>query len=784
MYFLVGVVLGTAFGLYLWTLYDQLTLSFENEEQQVPTRIYSDMTRIAPLQPRSFIEERLKGLGYSADSTSDELRFYLHPADYPLGLLPEDHPLLHLFKNSVSSHSALSSSLSPEITLHFQGKGPKAPLESISLENQTILDLYLEPELTATLTRSGDFKREIRTYLKFDEIPANVWKAIISIEDQHFLDHKGLDPKGIARALWVNLKTLSFAQGGSTITQQLVKNLMTRRTKNIFRKMNELFLSLLLEARFEKEEILERYLNEVYLGQIGNLEIHGVAQGAEHFFGKKLDQLNLAEIALMAGLIRGPGYYSPYRYQERALERQRLILRKMVETGQIAQAEAKAALRLPIRLAPPKTSANKAPFFTDYVKAELIGLLRDRMSEAEITQSGFRVYTTLDPSLNSIAQQSISEGLSSLEKKLKASSSERLEGALACVDPTTGFIRALVGGRNYSQSNFNRILNMKRQVGSTFKPIVYLSALQKGFNPHGIPWGPAYPVQDAPWTLVFDEGRQTWSPKNYERGYLGWISLRTALAQSINTVAARLGHEIGIPSLIATAKSLGIESDLPQVPSLSLGVANLSPIELLRVYSTLANRGVLTKLSVIRSITDSDSHPFMQFIPDSNPNPKDHPEPGPFDLLTDLLQSVFSEGTARGAKKLGFDRPAAGKTGTTNDHRDAWFAGYTPQLTTVVWVGLDQTSYQKPPTLQLTGSNSALPIWVSFMKKGLAFQPVLSFAQSPFLTEIEIDRYTGQQALPDCPASQVVHDKYFISALPRLKTCEKQWPSSENKTEK
>jgi penicillin-binding protein 1B len=759
-YFLVGILIGSSFGVYLWTLYNQLTTVFGQQSQFIPTRIYSDVSRITSPQPRSQIEQKLKTLGYTYQNLGDKLQFPLHPVDYPTYLIPNNHPLLE--------------GKDPQVQLHFDGTTESSALRSIELNQREVPDLYLEPELVATLSHSGDSKKIIRTPLKFSEIPSQVWKAIIAIEDQHFLEHKGLDPRGMARAVWVNLRTFSFAQGGSTITQQLVKNLMARRTKNIFRKVNELFLSLLLEATYDKEQILERYLNEVYLGQVGSLEIHGVAEGAEHFFGKKLEDLNLAEITLMAGLIRGPGYYSPYRYRERALERQRLVLRKLVETGYIANGEAEAAAQLPIRLAPPQTSSNKAPFFVDYVKAELIRQLKDRLSEPEIISSGFRVYTTLDTRLNNFAQSAVTEGISQLETRLKVSPEERLEGALASVDQSSGYVRALVGGKSYSQSTFNRILNMKRQVGSTFKPFVYLTSFLKGVDSQGVPYGPAYPAEDAPWTLTYDRNKQSWSPKNYEKGYRGWVSFRTALAHSINIIAAKLGYEVGIENIIQTARSLGIESSLPSVPSLSLGVAELSPIELLKAYATIANRGIQEELTVLRGITQTDGTGYARFF--------SHPQPvmneSSTDLLTEMLQSVFIEGTAREASRMGFDQPAAGKTGTTSNHRDAWFAGYTPQLTTVVWVGMDHSSNKTPGTVHLTGGGSALPIWVSFMKAGLQGVPITPFLVSPNLVELKIDRHSGKTAKSDCPPSQVLVEKYIKGHEPRDESCEETWPTS------
>ncbi len=787
--FIVGIAGCAVFGVYLGYLYGQLKEAFYRQEQFIPTRIYSDVSRIAPPQNRGAVEARLKSLAYHFEATSgsdDQIRFTLHPADYPLYLVPDS------FQSVVEPGRP-----APEITLHFSGTNADAALQSIEIGGKETPELYLEPEIVTVLARSGapNEKKQIRAIVKFADIPAPVWQAIIAIEDQHFMEHAGLDPRGIARAVLVNLRTLRFAQGGSTLTMQLVKNLMERRNKNVFRKANELFLALLLESTFDKEQILERYLNEVYLGQVGSYEVHGVAEGARHFFGKDLSELNLAETALMAGLIRGPGYYSPYRYKERAMERQHLVLRKMVETGQIAEAEEQAALKQPIRLAPPQGPANKAPYFTDFVKAELIRQLKGRISEHDLSEAGLKVYTTLDLTMNSAAQRAVSDGIGELEKRFKIPSNDprrRLEGALASVDPVSGAVRALVGGRSYGQSTFNRILNMKRQVGSTFKPIVFLTALGKGFDPQGVPYGPGHPIDDSPWTLVYDRGKQSWTPRNYEKEALGWISFRTALSHSINTSTARLAWEVGIPEIIRTARALGIQSDLPEVPSLALGVAELSPIELLKVYATFANHGVQDELRVIRAINEDNGSEYKRPIYES----RQAIDVGPVDLLTDMLQSVFTEGTGRAAVNMGFDRPAAGKTGTTSDHRDAWFAGYTPQLATVVWVGADQylapdtaktsgKSATKDKTLKvnLTGANSALPIWADYMKAALEGEPPLNFPESPNLVTVTIDRRSGQESDSGCGTTQILAEKYIKGFEPRQKTCLGSWPTSVHKTE-
>jgi penicillin-binding protein 1B len=788
---LVFCVLFIALALYVITLFGQVKKAFLHQDQFNPTRIYSDVTRIAPPQPRPQVEERLRSLGYLAKSdtnagTDERVTLSLHPIDYPTYLVPPGHPVL----------DAGSAAAPPELTLVFDGSGKDALLQSIELGGQEIPDLYLEPELVATLAQNGaESPRAIRTYVKFDEIPALVWNAIIAVEDQHYWEHGGLDPKGLLRAIWVDIKTRSFAQGGSTLTLQLLKNLLERKKKNPFKKVVEFILAPMLESTFSKQEILERYLNEVYLGQVGNYEVRGVAEGAELFFGKGLKELNLAEIALMAGLIRGPAYYSPYKHRERALERQRLVLKKMVETGQIAEGEAEETRQLPIRLEPPKSYTNKAPYFADFVKAELIRELQGRYSEKDIPEAGFRVYTTLDMTASAAAQLAVSRGIGDLEKRLKLQAPDRIEGALAAVEPASGYIRALVGGRSYAQSTFNRILNMRRQIGSTFKPIVYLAAFLKGNDPSGVPYSPAHPVEDAPWKLTYDRGRQEWAPRNYEKEFLGWIDFRRALAFSVNTVAARLGVEVGLGDIVKTARALGIESDLPEVPSLSLGVAELSPVELLRAYSVLANHGIQNELTVIRAITYDNLGDYARFVSRSQPVI----DAAAVDLLTDMMQSVFNEGTAKSAHALGFDRAAAGKTGTTSNYRDAWFAGYTPQLSTVVWVGMDQTpapapspdatakgskkeAPPKPARVKLTGGGSALPIWVDFMKHALAGEPPQPFPLSPNLVDVTVDRRTGKRAESGCPVSQTVTDKFIKDHEPSDSSCAPEWPPTSRET--
>ncbi len=615
----------------------------------------------------------------------------------------------------------------------------------------------------------------------------------------------GLDWRGLARAIFVNLKQLRFAQGGSTITQQLVKNLMERHDKNLVRKINEALLSVLLEIRYSKQEILERYLNEVYLGQIGSLEIHGVAEGAKYFFGKRLSEIELHEAAVMAGLIRGPGYYSPYRYLDRAVERQKLVLKKMVETGHIAEEEMKDALREKLRFAPPQSASNnKAPYFVDFVKAEILKKLSDRYTDEDLPAAGLRIYTTLLPEMNLAAQRAVADGVGQQEKNLAAAREAalqaalkaaararkkpmpgsspspspeealRLEGALASVEHGTGYIRALVGGRSYAQSTFNRILNMKRQVGSTFKPVVFLAALQKGKDSRGVPFTPAYPIEDAPYSLTYDKKQPTWSPKNYEPGFEGWVPMRRALAHSINTAAARLSQEVGLREIINTARALGVEGDLPEVPSITLGTPELTPVELLKLYSAIANHGQADELTVLRAVTLDDGTMVARYVQ----NPQWVAEPAPVDALIDLMTTVFEDGTGSPARALGWNRPSAGKTGTTSQHRDSWFAGFTPKLTTVVWVGWDSVPPETQKLPKLTGATAALPIWVSFMKAAHEGEAPEPFPASPHLVEARIDRKSGRRAASSCPAEQVSDERVISGRDLGEEGCSPQYPES------
>ena len=758
-----------ALSFYFLILLKQVEVAFDTPAEFIPTRIYSNVTRISPPMPRVYVEKKLKALGYAPQNLSNDLHFTLHSPHYPDYLIPENHPTLLLKDKS--------------ITLHFEDQSPNSQLESIQSETGPVNEFYLEPEFVAAL--SSD-KSQIREVLPFEDFPSTIPNAVMAAEDQHFYEHFGIDPRGFIRAILVDLKTFSLSQGGSTITQQLVKNLMERRNRNLFMKVNELFLAPVLEFKYSKKQIFERYLNEVFLGQIGPYEVRGFAEGAKFFFGKKVSDLNTGEIALMVGLIKGPAFYSPYRHLERAQTRQRYVLERMLETQKISKSEYNLALTNPIRLAQAPQAGNRAPYFVDFVKAELVRLLADRFEEKEIPELGFQVYTTLDLSMNQIAQESLQHGITELESRLGITGLIQLQGAIASVDQSTGEIKTLIGGRNYAQSSFNRILNMKRQVGSTFKPVVYATAFRQIHDDFCNVYSPAYPMKDENWGWKYDARKPEWRPTNYEKESLGWISLKTALAKSINTTAAKIAKQVGLNEIADTAKSLGITTKIPEVPSMSLGSVELSPIEVLETYMTFANHGKSDQPFVIRAIQNPDNSDFFK----AEYRPRERIDTGIADMMTYLLQAVFSEGTAsHAAVAYGFDRPAAGKTGTTNDYRDSWFVGYTPQLTSLVWIGMDQgliqealkgsvanTGKKAPKKVRLTGAIAALPIWAQFMKQVLQYEPALPFAESEHLQDMRLDVHSGQKAESSCSESQVILEKVIQGREPKKSTCLNSFP--------
>ncbi|HSF04365.1 MAG TPA: PBP1A family penicillin-binding protein [Methylomirabilota bacterium] len=606
----------------------------------------------------------------------------------------------------------------------------------------------LEPEvLTSVADRPGEEYRPVQ----LAEAPPTLVQAVLAAEDHRFFEHAGLDLHGLARAFWVNLRTGRVAQGGSTITQQLVKNRLLGAQRTFGRKLREAWLAAVIEWHYDKERILESYLNEIYLGQRGGLAIRGVGAASESYFGKQVHQLTLAEAALLAGMVRAPNSYSPVLHPERSRQRRDAVLARLRELQRISLADYEAARREPLRAPPAPIPGQLAPYFGDYVREEL----EDRL-EGGLGGVGNRVFTTLDPMLQRFAEQAIRRGLERLESmhaRLKrAEPTQRLQAALIALDPSTGHVRALVGGRDYQTSQFNRAAFARRQPGSAFKPFVYAAALGRF---QGQPaFTPATFVEDEPLEVAVD--REIWSPRNYADRYEGRVTVRRALEQSLNAATVRIALETGLDHVIHAARELGVTSRLAPVPAMALGAFEVSPLELARAYLPLANGGVrVNRATAVRAVRAADGNPGSL----DQPGTAQVITPAEAYLMTTLLEGVIASGTGAPARPLQALGNLAGKTGTTNDARDAWFVGYTPNLLALVWVGFDGGEPHG-----LSGSEAALPVWTEFMRQALDAYPPPALATPAGITLVGIDASNGRVANLFCPV--VVRETFLTGTEP------------------
>jgi penicillin-binding protein 1B len=610
--------------------------------------------------------------------------------------------------------------------------------------NAEVQSVALPPELLASA--GADMGENIRP-IRLADVAPTLRTAVLATEDDRFYEHGGLDPRGILRALWSNVRKGRVAQGGSTITQQLVKSRLLTPERTLGRKITEAWLSTALEWRYSKDQILEAYLNEVYLGQSGGTAVRGVGAASRAYFGKEVHQLTLAESALLAGMIRGPNSYSPVSNPDRARERRDVVLTRLRDLGKISEADYRKAKREPVRARSTAANGLVAPYFVDYVRAEL-----ERAADVDLAdQHGVRVYTTLDPVLQRLAESAVVKGLDRLETsrpRLRRQDPEaRLQVAMVVLDPATGQVRALVGGRDYRSSQFNRAILAHRQPGSAFKPFVFLAALTPRKDAPF--FTAASRIEDAPITVMVDG--KPWSPKNYDGRYEGPVTVRHALEGSLNSATVRLAQTVGLPTVIATARALGVEGDLKPVPAVTLGAFEITPLQLARAYLPLANGGQAPTGGVMDVVTDETGRALWTASRETRPVVG---APEAF-LLTSLLEGVINAGTGASARALGVPGAVAGKTGTTNDGRDSWFVGYSPNLLTLVWVGFDDGA-----PAGLTGAEGALPIWAEFMRGALDVYPAGEFPEPPGITRVKIDVTTGKQATPYCP---IVATEVFLA---------------------
>jgi penicillin-binding protein 1B len=570
---------------------------------------------------------------------------------------------------------------------------------------------------------------EDRLLVKLDQVPPHLVQALIAIEDRKFRSHIGVDPRGIARA-FVSTVTGGGVQGGSTLTQQLVKNFFLTPERSLTRKFTEVIMAVLLELHYGKDEILETYLNEIYLGQDRNRAIHGVGLAAQFYFGKPVDQLTLPEAALLVGMVKGPSYLDPHRHPERALERRNLVLSEMKNQEYITleQYVAARATSLGVR-DKPSMGASAHPAFLDLVRRQL---KRD-YAEEDLRSEGLQIFTTLDPRVQFAAERALSSRLAQLDKARKAEPT-LLEGAAIITDSQNGEVQALVGGRDPRYEGFNRALDAQRPVGSLMKPAIYLTALSKPSR-----YTLVTRVDDAP--LVWkSRGAPDWEPANYDKANHGEVPLRVALAHSYNVASARLGLDLGIEEVLDTVHRLGVERELPPYAATLLGAVELTPFEVAQMYQTIAANGFRTPLRAIREVVSADGRPLTRY----GLSVEQAFDPEPVYLLTAALQGVVREGTAQGLKNwLPEGVGVAGKTGTTDELRDSWFAGFTGDRLAVAWIGYDDN---RPA--RLTGASGAMTVWGEMM--GAIEQEALAPPQPENIERVWIDAESGLLADKDC----------------------------------
>jgi penicillin-binding protein 1B len=602
------------------------------------------------------------------------------------------------------------------------------------------------PVLTSLI--SGE--REKRRPVALAAIAPRMTQAVLAIEDHRFYEHPGVDPIGMMGALFSYMTgRRGYLAGGSTITQQLVRNvflpkfegmnmtLQEARARSPKRKALEIWVALVLTQRASKDEILEMYLNDIPLGQRGSFAVFGVAEAARLFFGKDVSNVSLAEAATIAGVIQSPSALSPFNNPVRAKERRNVVLQAMADAEYITQPVADQAAKEPLLVVARALEA-EAPYFVDYVTQSLTDSYPKLTTT---TNQPVDVFTTLDLHLQRVAQDAVRDGLTNVDKLLsRRKRNGKAEAALIAVDPRTGEILAFVGGRSYNQSQYNRAILSRRQPGSIFKPFVYLAAFEQAAAEGRTDITPATITNDEPETFEFDD--QVWEPANYENEYDGLITYRRALAKSRNLGTIHVAQAAGYNHVSNLWKSLGIGNPPKPYPSIALGVFEATPYEIATAYTIFPNGGVERPLKNILRVIKGGQDVTRA----SSERSKTVTRPDTTFLVTNMMRSVINEGTAAAVRSQGFALDAAGKTGTTNDLRDAWFAGFTPELLTVVWVGFDDNQ-----PVGLSGAQAALPIWTQFMKAALAGRSSVPFDVPEGITFVDIDPLSGKLATPSCP---------------------------------
>jgi penicillin-binding protein 1B len=625
----------------------------------------------------------------------------------------------------------------------------------ISLADNTDRNEYtLEPELISNLYNKS---REKRRLVKYDDIPPVLVHAVVSAEDKRFFQHSGFDPIRIIKAAWVDVREHRYAQGASTLSQQLARSFWLDNDKTWRRKIPEVLITMHLEQKLTKEQIFEYYSNQVPLGQRGSFGIRGFGEAAQVYFGKDISKLTLPEAALLAGLIQQPSFTNPFRWPERAKARRNVVLKMMRENGYITDEQDEQAAASPIVLARQGMESTEAPYFVDLVNDTLL----EKFPDYNFQTNTYRVYTTLDPNLQRDAAEAVRIGMAEADQLIKRRKKRDPnypdpQCALIAIDPQTGAVKALIGGRNYGTSQLNRIL-AKRQPGSSFKPFVYAAALNTGLSAAngGQVITPATMLTDEPTTFYFDG--KPYEPSNFEHKFYGNVTLRDALAHSLTV---KLAEETGYDNVVDLARRAGMNLEIHPTPAVALGAYEVTPLEIAGAYTIFDNRGIYSKPYFVSNI--ASDHGSILFA--NQPEHRDVLDPRVAFLMDQLLEEVVRSGTGASVWSRGINFPVAGKTGTSHD---GWFAGFTSKLICIVWVGFDDNR-----ELNLEGAHSALPVWAEFMRRAhlhREYRDVSEFEAPPGVVGVQIDPESGQLATAACPK---VRTEYFIEGTQPVEECQ------------
>ncbi|EMN7254029.1 penicillin-binding protein 1B [Vibrio vulnificus] len=694
-------------GIYLDSVVKQ---RFEGQLFQLPTVVYARIQTLYAGEnvSRPELQKELDILNYRKvsqprypgeySSSSSKIELIRRPFEFVDGPEADRHVMLHFDASSLTRIQSLES------------KGDLGYLR-------------LEPKMLGMLEKDTD---EQRLFLRREQFPEIMVDALLVTEDRDFYQHDGVSPLAIARAMFVNIKAGRTVQGGSTLTQQLAKNLFLTQDRTLWRKVREAYIALILDYRYSKDRILEAYLNEVYLGQSGNQAIHGFGLASRYYFGQPIQELRIDQLAMLVGMVKGPSYYNPVRFPERTKERRDLVLRLMMQQNMLTASEYDQAASRPLDIQYVPRIASRQPAYFQQLSMEL----REKVGEAFQGETGLRVFTSLDP----ISQDKLEKAISKKVPELGKVAGNELEAAAVAVDRTSGEIRAMVGGKRTGYDGFNRAINASRPIGSLVKPAVYLTALEQPEK-----YTLATTLQDTPLSLKGSKG-SVWEPRNFDRQFRGDVPLYQALAKSLNVPTVRLGMQLGIDQVSDTLARLGVNrNEIRPVPSMFLGAFSLTPLEVAQMYQTLTNSGRKAPLTALRSVVDLEGHVLYQSLPKSSPAVNEQAAW----LTTYAMKQGVAQGTGRYLQNQFAWAALAGKTGTSNDSRDSWFVGVDGREVTTIWLGRDDNQ----PT-KLTGASGALRVYAEYLKQRTPEKLILPWPKE--ITTLGYQQKSDGELLLDC----------------------------------